>query len=92
MRQMIRRLLPRPFLPLAHRLHYLPVDTFERVTGRRDAMVPPRRLWFVGDGDFVKIGERFMGFFIEFGGLQPDHRVLDVAAEWAAWRSRSRCT
>jgi ubiquinone/menaquinone biosynthesis C-methylase UbiE len=35
---------------------------------------------FVGDGDFKKTGLEFRKLFIEFGGLKPDHRVLDVGS------------
>ena len=40
--------------------------------------VPPDQLDFVGGGDFDEIGREFLRHFIEFGGLQPHHRVLDV--------------
>ena len=39
---------------------------------------PPRRLAFVGDGDFEQTGRQFLGYFTELGGLRPDARVLDV--------------
>ncbi len=32
----------------------------------------------MGDGDFDAIGREFLRYFVEFGGLQPFHRVLDV--------------
>ena len=44
----------------------------------RDRLVPPRRLDFVGHGDFVATGDEFLAHFVELGGLQPDERVLDV--------------
>lgn len=40
--------------------------------------LPPEELIFVGDGDFVAIGNEFLRYFIDPGGLQPFHRVLDV--------------
>jgi SAM-dependent methyltransferase len=40
--------------------------------------VPPRRLDFVGHSDFVETGDEFLGHFVELGGLQPNHKVLDV--------------
>jgi ubiquinone/menaquinone biosynthesis C-methylase UbiE len=33
---------------------------------------------FVGDGDFQAVGAEFLGHFIRLGGLQPEHRVLDI--------------
>ncbi len=38
--------------------------------GRRDSLV--------GSGDFKKIGEDFLRYFIELGDLKPNERVLDV--------------
>ncbi|HEY3020954.1 MAG TPA: class I SAM-dependent methyltransferase [Solirubrobacteraceae bacterium] len=48
-------------------------DLFER-----DPLVPPRRLQFVGEGDFASTGDEFLGHLVELAGLEPDHRVLDV--------------
>jgi SAM-dependent methyltransferase len=39
---------------------------------------PPPHLVFVGDGDFQAVGEEFLRYFVEWGGLAPYHRVLDV--------------
>ena len=43
-----------------------------------DEMIPPPSLNHVGDGDFKAIGEHFFKFFVELGGLKPQHKVLDV--------------
>ena len=53
-------------------------DACDRVTGRRDALTPPRRLQFVGGGDFRAVGQHFLHLFREVGDLRPDERVLDV--------------
>jgi SAM-dependent methyltransferase len=44
----------------------------------RDPLVPPRRLQFVGEGDFAATGDEFLQLFVEVAGLEPDERVLDV--------------
>ncbi len=55
------------------------LDAADALTGRRDPLVPPRRmLGFVGDSDFVETGDEFLRLFVELGGLRPDMRVLDV--------------
>jgi SAM-dependent methyltransferase len=54
------------------------LDVRDRVSGRGDRLVPPRRLDFVGHSDFAATGDEFLGHFVELGGLQPDHAVLDV--------------
>lgn len=48
------------------------------VQGKDDYLVPPEDLVFVGSGDFRKHGEEFLKYFVEYGGLQPDDRVLDI--------------
>jgi SAM-dependent methyltransferase len=52
----------------------------ERFSGRRDPLVPPARLMFVGGSrrDFRELGDKWLQTFIRVGGLRPDERVLDV--------------
>jgi SAM-dependent methyltransferase len=54
------------------------LDVKDRLGGRSDRLVPPRRLDFVGHSDFVETGDEFLGHFVELGGLQPSHDVLDI--------------
>ena len=54
------------------------LDLKDRLNGRSDRLVPPRRLDFVGHSDFVATGDEFLTHFVELGGLQPGHAVLDV--------------
>lgn len=58
--------------------YYLPLDIMDSLTGKRDEFTPPRRLIFIGDGDFRKQGEEFFRYFVDLGGLQPNHKILDV--------------
>jgi SAM-dependent methyltransferase len=53
-------------------------DAIDRVSGRHDRLVPPRRLQFVGAGDFVAVGDEFLGHLVEVAGLEPTSDVLDV--------------
>lgn len=46
--------------------------------GRTDELTPPRQKIFVGDGDFKKIGQEFLQYFIQLGELKPDEKVLDI--------------
>lgn len=49
------------------------------LTSPGDALTPPRKLIDgVGGGDFHAVGQEFFRHFTEIGGLQPQHRVLDV--------------
>jgi SAM-dependent methyltransferase len=54
------------------------LDATDRLTGRADPLVPPRRLQFVGRGDFAETGQEFLGHFLDLAELQPADRVLDV--------------
>jgi SAM-dependent methyltransferase len=68
--------------PLAERvrdsLKLRALDVKDRVSGRSDRLVPPRRLDYAGHSDFVDTGEEFLSLFVDLGGLQPHHAVLDV--------------
>jgi ubiquinone/menaquinone biosynthesis C-methylase UbiE len=41
-------------------------------------LVPPESMIFVGDGDFEATGKEFLKYFVEFAGVAPNSRVLDV--------------
>lgn len=41
-------------------------------------MIPPRTKNFVGGMDYRKTGLEFKDLFVRYGGLKPEHRVLDV--------------
>ncbi|MBK7870927.1 MAG: class I SAM-dependent methyltransferase [Saprospiraceae bacterium] len=72
--------LPPQLRFLARRIFYLPLDIWESLSGKRDPLTPPRGLIYTGSGDFQAQGEKMLRFFIEKGGLQPDHKVLDVGS------------
>src|ERR1700694_460262 len=55
-----------------------PLDALDRLMGRRDPLVPPRGLWFVGGRkNYATTNEQFIGFFAGLG-LRPEHSVLDI--------------
>lgn len=55
-----------------------PRDAFESLTGRRDPLIPPHGLWFVGgENQYRAINQEFLGYFLS-AGLTPDSVVLDV--------------
>jgi SAM-dependent methyltransferase len=55
-------------------------DLWESARGTRDPLVPPRRLDFVGGGDFRSTGLAFRELFVELGGLKSSDDVLDVGS------------
>jgi ubiquinone/menaquinone biosynthesis C-methylase UbiE len=78
MKRFLYYLLPVPIRLFARRLYYFPVDIYDSVTGNRPQGVPPRGKIFIGPGDYVKLGEKFLDYFRELCGLKPEHAVLDI--------------
>jgi len=77
-RSVLSRRLPRPLKQKLKFFAALPLDALDLVLGRRKELVAPRYLNYAGDGDFEATGNEFMKYFITIGGLQPQHRVLEV--------------
>ncbi|MBX3678161.1 MAG: class I SAM-dependent methyltransferase [Rhodocyclaceae bacterium] len=77
----IRQHLPAWMKRLVRICVYWLQDTWDLLTGRREAMTPPRMTaLIVGSGDFKRIGEEFLGHFIRECGLKPEHKVLEIGA------------
>ena len=74
-RRIYYRLSPRGRL-LLRRIYYLPADLFRR----RDAMIPPRGMIFVGSGDFVRQGLQQRDTIIRCTDLKPNATMLDVGS------------
>jgi SAM-dependent methyltransferase len=54
-------------------------DAFDRVRGRHDPLLPPRRLrGIVGEGDFAAVGDELLGHLVELADLTPASDVVDV--------------
>ena len=54
-------------------------DLRDRLLGRSDPLLPPRRcVHDIGGGDFKRIGDEFLRYFIDYAQFRPDERVLDV--------------
>jgi SAM-dependent methyltransferase len=73
--------VPAPLLQRARTsLRLRALDLRDRVAGRADPLVPPRRRHFVGhaESDFAATGDEFLGHFTRLGGLTPTDRVLDI--------------
>src|ERR1700685_440194 len=74
---------------LVRRVWNLPRDTYEKVTHQRDPLVPPHGLWFVGgEENYQAVNDEFMRYFVDLGGLKPDHRILHVACGLGVMASR----
>lgn len=60
------------------RLWYFPHDLVFHYLNPNRPLMPPKGLIFVGSGDFIGQGERFLTHFIDKGGLKPTDQVLDI--------------
>ena len=87
MKEIIRQVIPKPIRKVLrwvyyslriNRLYLLLADATDVLLGKRDELTPPRRMIFVGDGDFKAEGKKALKLLIELGGLQPSEKVLDV--------------
>jgi len=78
--------LPKPILQIVIRIYHFSItikwllaDMINSLLGRRDELMPPKRLLYgIGEGDFKHVGESFLQYFKELCGLRPDEKVLDV--------------
>lgn len=76
MQSTLKRLVPPPVRKALKNSQGVILDLIDSARG---LAVPPRRLrGFVGDGDFTATGEQHLRYFIEYGKLRPDDKVLDV--------------
>ena len=71
-------LLPPETRRLARRVWFMPSDLADRISGKRDPMIPPKGRIFIGSGDFQKTGDMLRDQLVDLAGLKPHHRVLDV--------------
>jgi SAM-dependent methyltransferase len=60
---------------------YVLKDVLDLLSGRRDPLIPPRRLMFDGPRDvssFKKNGVEFLRYYTELCHLKPHEKILDV--------------
>lgn len=78
MKELIKQVLP-PSLRSAVRGVFDDASDFaDRLRGRQDDLMPPRKMIHNIGGSFADVGNTFLRYFIELGGLQPSDKVLDV--------------
>jgi SAM-dependent methyltransferase len=70
--------LPRPLVRSVRDSYLFVLDLKDSIQGRRDDLVPPRSLHYVGGGDFRRIGQQHLNQFIDLCTLRPDETVLDI--------------
>ncbi len=75
----VRKLIPSPLRRFVKHAAWRVLDAVDWISGKGH-LIPPRKLIFIGDGDFEKTGAEFLGHFTKLGGLSPQQRVLDVGS------------
>lgn len=58
-------------------------DLFDQITGRRRAMLPPRRLMYDGPQDptvFIQNGQEFLRYYLDLCQLQPTESVIEIGS------------
>jgi SAM-dependent methyltransferase len=70
--------LPPSLRSLLRQIYFLLGDQYDRLLGKTQEMIPPKRMIFVGPGDFQNIGNHFFHIFVNHGGLKKTDKVLDV--------------
>ena len=78
MKSIVRAHVPRSLWTIAAIGKNAVLDSVDTVLGRRDPMIPPRRMIYIGSGDFRSRGDEFLGYFRDLCGLGEDESVLDV--------------
>ena len=80
MRQDLPRVIPARARFALRRGYEVVSEQWERVRGRKDPLVPPAGLMFVGGGrrDFRPLGEKWVATFIRVANLERHEQVLDV--------------
>jgi ubiquinone/menaquinone biosynthesis C-methylase UbiE len=65
---------------LLRRIIYAPIDLFDQLLGKKEKLVPPRRLIYTGAGSFTAIGNKMVNKIILECHCKPDDFVLDVGS------------
>lgn len=77
----LRTLVPKPLRAWLQDRYYALVDLTDAFRGRRDPLVPPKRLLRIStdpDSNFLETGNAFVGLMKAVCGLQPTDAVLDI--------------
>lgn len=67
------------FLNTIRKIYFSFIDIYDLIFTQKDNLIPPKRLGFaVGNGDFKQIGNEYLNYFVDLGGLKTTDCVLDV--------------
>ena len=77
-KRITRKYLVKPVKSFIRYYFYFMLDIVDILLGRREKLIPPRRMTAIGVWDFRKTGEEFFRYFTEIAKLQSDAKILDV--------------
>jgi ubiquinone/menaquinone biosynthesis C-methylase UbiE len=66
--------------PVGMFLYHAPMDVLDSITGKADALVPPRWKTFTGRGEYREIARRYCSIFQRLSGLSKNDTVLDIGS------------
>jgi ubiquinone/menaquinone biosynthesis C-methylase UbiE len=78
MKNRLLNYLPASVSSILRQIYFWLGDLYDQVRGDKQEMIPPKRMIFVGPGDFRNIGNHFVQIFINQAGLKKTDKVLDV--------------
>lgn len=80
LKKRLKYLLPVPVKKALKYVLYAGEDVWNHLRGTHPKGYPPKRLNFVGSAEFKKVGDEFVAYFKEWGGLKASDRVLDIGS------------
>lgn len=79
----LRKTLPLPVRNVSSHIlwnwYYL-LDFIDKMRGRELDMIPPRHLIYTIGSSFQTVGQEYLKYFQEIGGLKPEDAVLDIGS------------
>jgi ubiquinone/menaquinone biosynthesis C-methylase UbiE len=80
MRKFIQSITPVSFTESMRKGCYFFTGIYEALFGVRESLAPPRCMSAEGRKSYKIIGDEFLQYFIEIGGLKKTDRILDVGS------------
>lgn len=76
--QILSKYIPSFIKPIIKSIYFFFLDMKYFASGGSTSMVPPPSKHFIGIKNYEGIGNEFFYYFKNLGGLEPQHKVLDV--------------
>ena len=80
MKKLIKSIIPYSLTEAVRKTCYFFTGIYETLFGVSESLAPPRCMSVEGRRNYEKIGNEFLKYFIEIGGLKKTDRILDVGS------------